>query len=335
MVSTTTVRVTSDTIHIGAGVPARKQEHAPHVEHASVDRTYLNTVPVVTLRERIVFGAALGVLVLGVCDAIAQIFAQGGLPRSSAWYQILVLVLATALLAVEWSRVSQTTTALVHARKVSLRSGASVAVIALYAYGFIGLVLRLPGAPVILEVSIILLGLSIASNLFERSSISSYSKKAQQSVSAEPMAHKRDASTMIAPSAPSGHAVVEEPVAPPIHEVTAPKSDPASVDVLVLDARVSEGEVLWLVACLEAHAHQPRAKVILDEAHKRHIHLKHVDQFSHHGETLHGIVEGRKLVVRIADHDDRYPEVRTAIAQGKKVLMVDQNGTTVGAVALH
>lgn len=326
MTGTTTVRVQDGTIHIGKQV--KRADETIAIAQESLARASL------PLKDRIVIGAALFVLILEVCDALARLFSQPGLPRDAAWYQVAMLAFAAVLIAATASHLSPALRTCCSTRTFTLSAAAAFAAYASFGEALVSIALKWPGGTVFFALSVMFVGVALASGYMSRI------RSVKHVESAVVPTHPEENTAAV----PQAVAVSQRaPVAPDIrvaesaavHEVKVASREPAMPEAVALDARVSEGEVMWLAACLCAHSHEQYERQIVDAAHERHIVLKHVDHFSHQGDTLHGLVEGRKVSVRPPDHDDRYPEVRALLAEGKKVLMVDQNKTTVGAVSLR
>ena len=116
---------------------------------------------------------------------------------------------------------------------------------------------------------------------------------------------------------------------------TITKGAPTVTDVVVLDQRFNETELLQLAASVEKKSEHPLAQAIVDEAIKRNIELADAKNFlATEGVGVKAEIDGKIISIRKPSNNDSEVAIKTLQGEGKTVVVVEIEGTKAGLIAI-
>lgn len=115
---------------------------------------------------------------------------------------------------------------------------------------------------------------------------------------------------------------------------TLTQGTPRVTNILPLETSLKESEILVLAASIEALSEHPLATALVDQAKERNLTLLPVKNFEAlPGVGVQGSIEQARLRVRKPQQTDTHPSLNTWQSEGKTVVVVERDSTTLGMIA--
>jgi Cu2+-exporting ATPase/Cu+-exporting ATPase len=117
---------------------------------------------------------------------------------------------------------------------------------------------------------------------------------------------------------------------------TITKGEPDVTDIIVLDKKLNQNDILEIAASLENHSEHPLAQAIVKYAKKENIKLSDVKNFaSLEGVGVSGEISNEKISIHKPQNDDSpISEIISLQRQGKTVVVIKRNNLRIGLIAL-
>jgi len=118
---------------------------------------------------------------------------------------------------------------------------------------------------------------------------------------------------------------------------TITKGKPEVIDIISLDQKWSDNQILQISASIEKLSEHPLAEAIVFKANERKLSLSDSKNFSAlEGVGVEAIVDGRAVSVRKPNEEDKKEDsVQALQEQGKTVIVVEVNRKKIGLMALN
>jgi Cu2+-exporting ATPase/Cu+-exporting ATPase len=116
---------------------------------------------------------------------------------------------------------------------------------------------------------------------------------------------------------------------------TITKGNPEVTDVVALDSKMNENEILKLAGSVEKMSEHPLARAIVESATSKNISFFEVKNFSSlEGVGVRALINGKNVYIHKSDSGETNPDIKRFQKEGKTTIIVEFENREVGLIAL-